>query len=201
MEKIELLSPAGDLEKLKIAFLYGADACYIGGYDYSLRANANNFSMEEIKEAVKFAHKLNKKIYVVCNIVFHNENLKDVETYLKDLERAKVDAVILSDLFLIDIIKRVAPKLKIFLSTQASITNKESVNYYKSLGADRVVLARELTKNEIKEISDETDVELEVFLHGAMCTCYSGRCVYLITLLIEIQIVEVVLKYVVFVLI
>jgi len=177
MEKIELLSPAGDLEKLKIAFLYGADACYIGGYDYSLRANANNFSMEEIKEAVKFAHKLNKKIYVVCNIVFHNENLKDVETYLKDLERAKVDAVILSDLFLIDIIKRVAPKLKIFLSTQASITNKESVNYYKSLGADRVVLARELTKNEIKEISDETDVELEVFLHGAMCTCYSGRCV------------------------
>jgi len=177
MKKIELLSPAGDLEKLKIAFLYGADACYIGGYDYSLRANANNFSMEEIKEAVKFAHKLNKKIYVVCNIVFHNENLKDVETYLKDLERAKVDAVILSDLFLIDIIKRVAPKLKIFLSTQASITNKESVNYYKSLGADRVVLARELTKNEIKEISDETDVELEVFLHGAMCTCYSGRCV------------------------
>jgi len=177
MEKIELLSPAGDLEKLKIAFLYGADACYIGGYDYSLRANANNFSMEEIKEAVKFAHKLNKKIYVVCNIVFHNENLKDVETYLKDLERAKVDAVILSDLFLIDIIKRVSPKLKIFLSTQASITNKESVNYYKSIGADRVVLARELTKNEIKEISDETDVELEVFLHGAMCTCYSGRCV------------------------
>ena len=177
MEKIELLSPAGDLEKLKIAFLYGADACYIGGYDYSLRANANNFSMEEIKEAVKFAHKLNKKIYVVCNIVFHNENLKDVENYLKDLEKAKVDAVILSDLFLIDIIKRVSPKLKIFLSTQASITNKESVNYYKSLGADRVVLARELTKNEIKEISDETDVELEVFLHGAMCTCYSGRCV------------------------
>lgn len=177
MEKIELLSPAGDLEKLKIAFLYGADACYIGGYDYSLRANANNFSMDEIKEAVKFAHKLNKKIYVVCNIVFHNENLKDVENYLKDLEKAKVDAVILSDLFLIDIIKRVAPKLKIFLSTQASITNKESVNYYKSLGADRVVLARELTKNEIKEISDETDVELEVFLHGAMCTCYSGRCV------------------------
>ena len=177
MEKIELLSPAGDLEKLKIAFLYGADACYIGGYDYSLRANANNFSMDEIKEAVKFAHKLNKKIYVVCNIVFHNENLKDVENYLKDLEKAKVDAVILSDLFLIDIIKRVSPKLKIFLSTQASITNKESVNYYKSLGADRVVLARELTKNEIKEISDETDVELEVFLHGAMCTCYSGRCV------------------------
>lgn len=177
MEKIELLSPAGDLEKLKIAFLYGADACYIGGYDYSLRANANNFSMEEIKEAVKFAHKLNKKIYVVCNIVFHNENLKDVENYLKDLEKSKVDAVILSDLFLIDIIKRVSPKLKIFLSTQASITNKESVNYYKSLGADRVVLARELTKNEIKEISDETDVELEVFLHGAMCTCYSGRCV------------------------
>ena len=177
MEKIELLSPAGDLEKLKIAFLYGADACYIGGYDYSLRANANNFSMEEIKEAVKFAHKLNKKIYVVCNIAFYNENLKDVENYLKDLEKSKVDAVILSDLFLIDIIKRVSPKLKIFLSTQASITNKESVNYYKSLGADRVVLARELTKNEIKEISDETDVELEVFLHGAMCTCYSGRCV------------------------
>ncbi len=177
MEKIELLSPAGDLEKLKIAFLYGADACYIGGYDYSLRANANNFSIDEIKEACLFAHKLNKKIYVVCNILFHNENLKGIDFYLKELEDCGVDAVILSDLFLIEKIKKVAPKLKIYLSTQASITNTLSVNYYKSLGVDRVVLARELTKEEIKEISSNTTCELEVFLHGAMCTCFSGRCV------------------------
>ena len=177
MEKIELLSPAGDLEKLRIAYLYGADACYIGGKDYSLRANANNFSTNEIKEAVSFAHNLGKKIYVTLNIIFHNEDLEGVTKYLKELSKAKVDAVIISDVFLIDIIKKETPDLKIFLSTQDSVTNKESVKYFMNKGVSRVVLARELTKDEIKEIYDATKCELEIFLHGAMCTSYSGRCV------------------------
>ena len=177
MEKIELLSPAGDLEKLRIAYLYGADACYIGGKDYSLRANANNFSTNEIKEAVSFAHNLGKKIYVTLNIIFHNEDLEGVTKYLKELSKANVDAVIISDVFLIDIIKKETPNLKIFLSTQDSVTNKESVKYFMNKGVSRVVLARELTKDEIKEIYDETKCELEIFLHGAMCTSYSGRCV------------------------
>ena len=177
MEKIELLSPAGDLEKLRIAYLYGADACYIGGKDYSLRANANNFSTNEIKEAVSFAHNLGKKIYVTLNIIFHNEDLEGVTKYLKELSKANVDAVIISDVFLIDIIKKETPTLKIFLSTQDSVTNKESVKYFMNKGVSRVVLARELTKDEIKEIYDETKCELEIFLHGAMCTSYSGRCV------------------------
>ena len=177
MEKIELLSPAGDLEKLRIAYLYGADACYIGGKDYSLRANANNFSTNEIKEAVSFAHNLGKKLYVTLNIIFHNEDLEGVTKYLKELSKANVDAVIISDVFLIDIIKKETPNLKIFLSTQDSVTNKESVKYFMNKGVSRVVLARELTKDEIKEIYDETKCELEIFLHGAMCTSYSGRCV------------------------
>lgn len=177
MEKIELLSPAGDLEKLRIAYLYGADACYIGGKDYSLRANANNFSTNEIKEAVSFAHNLGKKIYVTLNIIFHNEDLEGVTKYLKELSKANVDAVIISDVFLIDIIKKETPDLKIFLSTQDSVTNKESVKYFMDKGVSRVVLARELTKDEIKEIYDATKCELEIFLHGAMCTSYSGRCV------------------------
>ena len=177
MEKIELLSPAGDLEKLRIAYLYGADACYIGGKDYSLRAKANNFSTNEIKEAVSFAHNLGKKIYVTLNIIFHNEDLEGVTKYLKELSKANVDAVIISDVFLIDIIKKETPNLKIFLSTQDSVTNKESVKYFMNKGVSRVVLARELTKDEIKEIYDETKCELEIFLHGAMCTSYSGRCV------------------------
>src|SRR5574344_1372952 len=177
MAKIELLSPAGDLEKLKIAFLYGADACYIGGKNFSLRANANNFSIEEMKEACLIAKKLKKKIYVTVNIIFHNEDISGIEKYLKELENVGVDAVIVSDLFLIDIIKKKAPKLKIFLSTQASTCNTEAVKFYKSLGVERVVLAREVTKDEIKKIYGETKMDLEVFLHGAMCTNYSGRCV------------------------
>ena len=174
---IELLAPAGDIEKLKIAFLYGADACYIGGYKYSLRANAKNFSIEDIKEAVSFAHSLNKKIYVTVNMVFHNEDLEGLLDYLKDLEACHIDAVIVSDPAVIDLIKANNLNLNIHISTQNSTTNKESVLFWKSIGAERVVLARELTKSEIKEIIDETGVETEVFLHGAMCTCYSGRCV------------------------
>jgi putative protease len=177
MKKVELLSPAGDLERLKIALLYGADAVYIGGKDYSLRANATNFSIEEIKEACDFAHSLNKKVYLTLNIIFHNEDIIGVYDYIKKVVDAGIDAFIISDLFLVTYIKKNYPNVEIHISTQNSTSNIGSVKYLKSIGADRVVLARELSKNEIKEIIDETNTDIEVFIHGAMCTFYSGRCV------------------------
>lgn len=177
MNKIELLAPAGNLEKLKFAFMYGADACYIGGRNYSLRANATNFSLEEIKEACTYAHSINKKVYVTVNIVFHDEDTEGITEYLKKLSEYKVDAIIVSDPFIIDIINNNKIDLKIHISTQASTLNYETVMFWKSLGVERVVLARELSKNEIKEIIDKTEVEVEIFVHGAMCSSYSGRCV------------------------
>ncbi len=176
-KKVELLAPAGNLEKLKFAFLYGADACYIGGRNYSLRANAKNFSIEEIQEAVKYAHNLNKKVYVTVNIVFHNEDIKGIKEYLIALSEAKVDAIIVSDPLIIDIINDNNINLKIHISTQASTLNYEAVSFWKSQGVERVVLAREMSKNEIKEIIDKTGMEIETFVHGAMCSSYSGRCV------------------------
>ena len=175
--KIELLAPAGNLEKLKFAYLYGADACYIGGRDYSLRANAKNFSISEISEACTYAHNLNKKVYVTVNIVFHNEDTLGLVDYLKELSKAKVDAIIVSDPFIIDIINENDIDLKVHISTQASTLNYETVMFWKSLGVERVVLARELSKKEIKEIIDKTGMEIETFVHGAMCSSYSGRCV------------------------
>ena len=177
MGKIELMAPAGDIEKLKIALLYGADIVYIGGKKYSLRANASNFTIEDIKSSCIFAHKLGKKVYVTVNILFHDEDLEGVKTYLKELEDSCVDAVIICDAFLIPIIKKETPKLKIVMSTQMSTSNTLSVKHFMEEGVDSIVLAREVTKKEIKEIYDETHADLEVFLHGAMCTCYSGRCV------------------------
>ena len=175
MDRVELLSPAGDIERLKIALLYGADAVYIGGQEYSLRANANNFSIEEIKEACEFAHNLGKKVYLTLNIVFHNEDLNDVYNFIKQVVDAKIDAFIVSDPFIIKYIKDNFD-VEAHLSTQASTTNKESVKFWKEEGIDRVVLARETSIKEIKEIYDETKLDLEVFIHGAMCTFYSGRC-------------------------
>lgn len=177
MEKIELMAPAGDIEKLKIALLYGADIVYIGGKKYSLRANASNFTIEDIKSSCIFAHKLGKKVYVTVNILFHDEDLEGVKAYLKELENVGVDAVIICDAFLIPIIKKETPKLKIVMSTQMSTSNVLCVKHFLNEGVDSIVLAREVTKKEIKEIYDETHADLEVFLHGAMCTCYSGRCV------------------------
>lgn len=176
-KKVELLAPAGNLEKLKFAFLYGADACYIGGRNYSLRANAKNFSIEEIQEAVKYAHNLNKKVYITVNIVFHNEDIKGIKEYLIALSEAKVDAIIVSDPLIIDIINDNNINLKVHISTQASTLNYEAVSFWKSQGVERVVLAREMSKNEIKEIIDKTGMEIETFVHGAMCSSYSGRCV------------------------
>ena len=176
MTRIELLSPAGDLERLKVTLSYGADAVYIGGQKYSLRANATNFSIDEIKEGCDFAHKLNKKVYLTLNIVFHNEDMDGVEEYIKQVVEAGIDAFIVSDPFIISHIKTNYPQVEVHLSTQNSTSNYKSVEYFKDEGIDRVVLARELSKNEIKEIIDKTGVDIEVFIHGAMCTCFSGRC-------------------------
>ena len=175
--KYELLLPAGDLSRLKVACLYGADAVYIGGYNYSLRANANNFSLEEIKEACEFAHKLNKKVYVTVNMIFHNEDLNGLDDYLKALDEIGIDSYIVSDFAVIESIKRLNLKTPFFISTQKSITNLETIKFYKELGAYRVVLARECSREDIKNIKENIDTEVEVFIHGAMCTSYSGRCV------------------------
>ena len=175
MNKIELLSPAGDLGRLKIALLYGADAVYIGGTSYSLRANATNFSHEEIKEACTFAHKLGKKVYQTVNIVFHNENIDGIYDYLKASVDAGIDAFIVSDPFIINYIVKNFPDVEVHVSTQNSTTNIETVKFFKKEGVKRVVPARELSKTEIKELCD-TGVDIEVFIHGAMCTFYSGRC-------------------------
>lgn len=177
MERLELLAPAGDLERLKIALLYGADAIYIGGQNYSLRANALNFSMDEIKEAVEFAHNLDKKVYVTVNIVFHDKDLVGVEEYLKELDSYGVDAIIVSDVVIMDLWNKLKLKMELHVSTQASSLNYEAVKFYKSLGATRVVLAREAHKNDVVRIKKETGLEIECFVHGAMCTSISGRCV------------------------
>ncbi len=177
MKKIELLAPAGDMERLRIALLYGADAVYIGGRNYSLRANAKNFSIEEIKEACEYAHKMGKLVYVTVNIVFHDEDTLGLTEYLKELENAQVDAIIVSDPMVINIVNKNKIKLPVHISTQASTVNYEAVNFWKSLGVTRVVLGRECNRDEIKEIIDKTGVEVETFIHGAMCASYSGRCV------------------------
>lgn len=176
MKKVELLSPAGDLERLKVTLLYGADAVYIGGREYSMRANANNFSLDEIAYACEFAHNLGKKVYLTLNIVFHNEDLPKVEDYIKKVVNVGIDAFIVSDPFLINYIKN-NYNVEVHLSTQSSTTNIEAVKFYKNEGINRVVLARELSIPEIKEIIDNTGIDIEVFIHGAMCTFYSGRCV------------------------
>ena len=177
MKTVELLAPAGTLEKMKYAFLYGADAVYFGGKEYSLRANAKNFSREEMTEAVKFAHENGKLVYVTVNIVFHNEDLNGLEEYLRFLSSIKVDAIITSDMAVISLIKEKGINLEVHISTQASILNYEAALFYKDMGATRVVLAREAHKSDIKRIKDETGLEIECFMHGAMCTSISGRCV------------------------
>ena len=174
MNKPELLAPAGDLERLKAALLYGADAVYIGG-TFNLRANANNFSLEEIQKGVVFAHKLNKKVYVTVNIAMHNKELNKIQEYLINLDNINVDAIIVSDPAIIEMAKKT--NLEIHLSTQASTLNKEAVEFWKNEGVTRIVLARECTKEDIIDIKQNQKIELEVFIHGAMCASYSGRCV------------------------
>ena len=172
----ELLSPAGDLERLKYAILYGADAVYVGGNVLGLRANAINFTMDELKEGTEFVHAHGKKIYVTVNIVLHNKEIKLVKDYLKELDKIGVDAIIVSDPLIVDTALK-ETNLEVHLSTQQSTLNVEACKYWVSKGVKRIVLGREVSKEEIKEIIDNVDVDIECFIHGAMCAGYSGRCV------------------------
>lgn len=178
MRKPELLAPAGDLEKLKMAIQYGADAVYLGGEEFGLRAFAKNFDIEEIKAGVAYAHERDKKVYVTLNIIPHNEDLNGLEEYLVKLQDAEVDAVIVSDPGVFGIVKSTVPDMEIHLSTQANTTNHLTAKFWYDQGVSRVVVARELSLAEIKGIKDNTpeDLEIEAFVHGAMCISYSGRC-------------------------
>lgn len=175
---IELLSPAGDFERLRFALRYGADAVYIGGKNFSLRANAINFTNEELKKAVDYAHNLNKKVYVTVNIIPHDDDINNnLENYLKYLDQIKVDAIIVSDFYIMNLWKQLKLNMELHISTQASTLNKETALFYKDFGAKRVVLARETSEKDIKEIKEYTSLDLEAFIHGAMCTSISGRCI------------------------
>ena len=177
MKKVELLAPAGSLDKAKIALMYGADAVYVGGKQFSLRARASNFELEDLKELSEFAHERNKKVYVTMNIIPHDEDLQGLDEYLKYLESIKIDAIITSSRYIMSRALEVAPNVERHLSTQMSTTNSLSIDYYKKIGVERVVLAREVTLCEIAKIMKKTDVEVEVFIHGGMCSSYSGHCV------------------------
>lgn len=176
MKKPELLAPAGNMEKLKMALLYGADAVYLGGKAFGLRAFGGNFTNEELQEAVDFAHKLGKKIYVTVNIFPHNSDIAKLPAYLTFLNEIKVDAILVADLGVFTLAKEYAPDVELHISTQANNTNWAAVNAWAELGASRVVLAREMSLEEVKEIREKCSVELEMFVHGAMCISYSGRC-------------------------
>lgn len=177
LEKPELLAPAGNLEKLKFAIHYGADAVYIGGQKYGLRSNADNFSFEEMREGVEFAKKYGAKVFVATNIYAHNEDLDGIEEYLRNLYEAGISAVIVADPIIVDTARRAVPGLEVHLSTQQSTVNWQAVKFWKEEGLPRVVLGRETSLEEIEEIKKHVDVEIEAFIHGAMCSSYSGRCV------------------------
>ena len=176
MNKIELLSPAGDLERLKYAVIYGADAVYIGGKQYSLRSMASNFTLDDIKEGCEFAHAYGSKIYVTCNMVMHESDINDISNYLKDLEKCGVDGIIASSLKILTLVKK-ETTMEAHVSTQQSVSNSKGIQFLKdSIGIERVVLARECSMENIKDICENTDVDIEVFIEGAMCASVSGRC-------------------------
>ena len=176
IHKPELLAPAGNMEKLHMALLYGADAVYLGGKMFGLRAFASNFSLAEMDEAVAFAHSLHKKVYVTVNIFAHNEDVNALPDYLRSLQAIGVDALLISDFGVWSVAREIIPEMPLHVSTQANTTNWAAVKAWENLGASRVVLARELSFTEMKEIGSKTEVELEAFVHGAMCISYSGRC-------------------------
>jgi putative protease len=176
--RVELLAPAGNLEKLKMAIIYGADAVYLGGEEFGLRAYAGNFSLRDLKEGIDFAHSRGKKIYLTMNIIPHNDDFEGMPEYIREVRDAGVDAIIFSDPGVFDLIRREAPDMELHLSTQANNTNWRSAQFWHRLGVKRIILARELSLDEIREIRNNTpeDLELEIFVHGAMCVSYSGRC-------------------------
>ena len=177
-KRVELLAPAGSLESLKVAVLYGADAVYMGGGSYGLRAKAKNFTPEEMKEGIAFAHAHGVQVYVTANIFAHNQDFEGMAEYFKSLEEMGVDAIIVADPGVFSIAKAAVPNMEIHISTQANNTNSHTAKFWASLGAQRIVVARELSFPEIKEIHDNIpeDIEIEAFVHGAMCMAYSGRC-------------------------
>ncbi|MFD0588231.1 U32 family peptidase [Paenibacillus sp. GCM10027627] len=177
LDRPELLAPAGNLEKLKFAVHYGADAVYIGGQKYGLRSGADNFTFAEMKEGVEFASRYGAKVFVATNIYAHNEDIEGLEDYLRNLEEAGIAAIIAADPLIIETAQRVAPKMEVHLSTQQSTMNWQAVKFWKDEGLPRVVLARETSFKEIAEIKQHVDIEIEAFIHGAMCSSYSGRCV------------------------
>ena len=179
MRKVELLAPAGDLERLKIAFTYGADAVYIGGEIFGMRSAAKNFSKEDMIEGVNFAHERGKQVFVTINIIPRNDDLLQLKDYLLELQEIGVDAVIVSDPGVFTYVKETIPNMEIHISTQASTTNAASAAFWYNQGAKRVVTARELSFEEIKELRENTpaDMDIETFVHGAMCMSYSGKCV------------------------
>ena len=178
MNKIELLAPAGNKERLETAYYFGADACYFAGKQYGLRAFSENFDNDELKQYIDYAHSLGKKAYITVNILAHNADFVGMAEYIKHLNDCKADAIIVSDPGIINVAKSVAPNLDIHLSTQANCTNKYSAKFWTEQGVKRLILARELSLNEIAEIRDfiPNDIEIETFVHGAMCISYSGRC-------------------------
>ena len=176
MKKPELLAPAGNLEKLKMALIYGADAVYIGGKTFGLRAFSDNFTDTEMEKAVSFAHDLKKRVYVTVNIFAHNDDLRELPEYINFIDSIGIDGIIVSDPGVYRIARQVAPKLHLHISTQANNTNWSSVIFWQDLGAQRVVLAREVSLEDIRLIRQKVDIELEAFVHGAMCISYSGRC-------------------------
>jgi len=176
VRKPELLAPAGNLEKLKIAIIYGADAVYVGGKKYGLRAGADNFTLDELREGVEFAHSKKRRAYVTVNIFARNEDLSGLAEYLLEIEKCGVDGIIVSDPGVVNIARRSVPSLPMHLSTQANCTNWASARFWEDLGINRIILARELSLGEIKEIRKKVNLQLEVFVHGAMCVSYSGRC-------------------------
>ncbi len=176
MKKIELLAPAGDLARLKVAIEYGADAVYLGGEQFSLRSAAVNFNDDELAEGIRFAHERGKKVYIALNIIPHNRDLESIVFFAEKVQKLGADAVIVSDLGVMELLREHVPNLPIHISTQASVTNYMTVKKFVSDGAERVVLARELSLGEIAEIKKKTGAELEVFCHGAVCMSYSGRC-------------------------
>lgn len=176
MQKMELLAPAGNMDKLKMALLYGADAVYLGGKSFGLRAFSDNFSLEEMEEAVRYAHGLGKKVHVTVNIFPHNADLNGLPEYLTSLRDIHVDAVLIADPGIFSLARQIVPDLPVHISTQANVTNWASAKFWHDAGAKRVVMAREVSLKDVKAIHDKVPVELEGFVHGAMCISYSGRC-------------------------
>lgn len=176
MKRVELLAPAGDLEKLKIAILYGADAVFIGGKKFSLRAKASNFTIDNIKEACDFAHKYNKQVHVTVNIYPHEDDLDGLKEYLIDLDRCGVDAIIVSSLYIMKVALSLNLNFEVHVSTQLSSNNSKTIELFKEFGVHRVVLGRECTIDEIREIKRKSPLDIEVFIHGGLCSSYSGRC-------------------------